>query len=226
MGYRWRIAARLRTLTLRAHLAMSNAGLLFSMTGLGLAALLLAGCDVSSNGSAREPKLRVCSGSGPCVTTVAGTGEFGNVDGPIATARFFFPHAVAIGPDSSIHVADYGNNNLTRAISGGTVTTPAKDGISFPFPPDRATDNAGNTYVADRYGNRILRIARDGTQSILAGTGLSGNDDGDAASATFSLPSGLAFDGKDSLYVADMGNRRIRRIRLSQGRRWRPSGSH
>lgn len=197
---------------------MSHARRFFSTAGVSLAVALAIGCGDASREQAQLTDLRVCKGGGPCVTTVAGTGEFGNVDGPIATARFYFPHAVAIAPDASIHVADYGNNNLTRAISGGRVTTPVNDTISFPFPPDRATDNAGNTYLADRYGNRILKLAQDGTQSVLAGTGLPGSDDGDAASATFSLPTGLAFDGKDSLYVADMGNRRIRRIHLRQGR--------
>lgn len=193
---------------------MSHARRFFRTAGASLAAVFAMSCGDSPREQARMPDLRVCKGEGPCVTTVAGTGEFGNVDGPIATARFYFPHSVAIAPDDSIHVADYGNNNRTRAISGGGVTTPVDDPISFPFPPDRATDNAGNTYVADRYGNRILKLAHDGTQSVFAGTGLPGSDDGDAASATFSLPTGLAFDGKDSLYVADMGNRRIRRIHL------------
>ncbi|HEX7891774.1 MAG TPA: hypothetical protein VF522_20660 [Ramlibacter sp.] len=192
------------------------------MAVIVLAAVLAAGCERLSTEQGGMPPERACSGGGPCVGTIAGTGEFGNTDGPIATARFFFPHSVAIAPDASIHVADYGNHNRTRAIAAGRVTTPVKDAVSFPFPPDRATDNAGNTYVADRYENRILKIAPDGTQSVLAGTGLPGSNDGDAASATFSFPTGVAFDGKDTLYVADMGNRRIRRIRL---KRAVPSGS-
>jgi hypothetical protein len=192
---------------------MPNPMLLSRIAGIALAALLAAGCERLSTQQAGIPPEGACRGAAPCVATVAGTGEFGNTDGPIATARFFFPHSVAIAPDASIHVADYGNNNLTRAIAAGQVTTP-KNAIAFPFPADRASDNVGNTYVADRYENRIVKIAPDGTQSVLAGTGRPGSDDGDAASATFSFPTGVVFDGKDTLYVADMGNRRIRRIRL------------
>ncbi|MGH6625357.1 MAG: hypothetical protein ACRECD_02235 [Burkholderiaceae bacterium] len=155
----------------------------------------------------------------PCVTTVAGTGEPGNVDGLPQAAQFWMPHAVAIDLDSNIHVADYGNNNLTRLISGDGVSTPSEDGIAFPHPANRATDTAGNTCVADTYGNRILKITPGGETSVLAGTGRGGNDDGDdegdAATATFSLPTGLAFDAQGALYVADMGNRKIRKIRLT-----------
>jgi hypothetical protein len=49
---------------------------------------------------------------------------------------------------------------------------------------------------------------------VLAGTGQSGDQDGDGASASFSLPAGLAIDALGVLYVADMGNRKIRRITL------------
>jgi hypothetical protein len=34
---------------------------------------------------------------------------------------FLLPHAVAIDTESNVHVADYGNNNLTRLISSGGV---------------------------------------------------------------------------------------------------------
>jgi sugar lactone lactonase YvrE len=75
-----------------------------------------------------------------------------------------------------------------------------------------AIDAAGNRYVADPYGNRILRIAADGQASTFAGTGVAGDADGDAATATFSMPSGVALGPDGALYVADMGNRKIRKI--------------
>jgi sugar lactone lactonase YvrE len=125
------------------------------------------------------------------------------------------PHSVVVDDQSNVHVGDYGNNNLTRLISQGSVSTPPEDTISFPFPEGVATDASGNQYVADSYGNRILKTTPAGETTVLAGTGQSGDADGDAATATFSMPTGLAFDGNGVLYVADMGNGKIRKITLT-----------
>lgn len=122
------------------------------------------------------------------------------------------PHSVAIDAASNIHVADYGNNNLTRLISRAGVTTPAEDPISFPHPANEATDSMGNRYVVDTYGNRILKVTVSGETTVFAGNGYSGDADGDASSATFSMPTGLVFDSEGALYIADMGNRKIRKI--------------
>ncbi|MCG2592918.1 hypothetical protein LZ009_09010 [Ramlibacter sp. XY19] len=83
--------------------------------------------------------------------------------------------------------------------------------FSFPY-ADAATDSAGNRYAADPYGNRILVTTPDGRTSVLAGTGSSGDEDGAAGAASFSMPTGLAFGADGALYVADMGNRKIRKI--------------
>jgi hypothetical protein len=173
-----------------------------------LSALLMTSCGGGSDTTA-------CSGGNPCVTTVAGTGQQGNVDGPLADARFSMPHSVVIDAQSNIHVADYGNNNLTRLISQGRVLTPPEDPIEFPQPADVATDAGGNSYIADTYENRILKVTPSGETTVIAGTGQSGGSDGDAATATFSMPTGLAFDAQGALYVADMGNRKIRKIEFS-----------
>jgi sugar lactone lactonase YvrE len=157
-------------------------------------------------------------GQGACVSTVAGSGEFGTADGPAMAARFFMPHSVAVDEMSQLHVADFGADNRTRLIAADTVTTLDDDAIDFPHPPDVAVDAAGNRYVADMYGNRILQVSADGTTSVLAGTGQHGDQDGDGASASFSLPSGVALDATGALYVADMGNRKIRKISLPPGR--------
>ena len=174
---------------------------------------LLAGCGGGADAPAQLQAARPC-GDGACVSTVAGSGEFGTLDGPAATAQFFMPHAVAVDASLQLHVADYGGSNQTRLVAGGLVFTLAEDPIDFPHPGDVATDAAGNSYQADLYGHRILKRTPDGKTSVLAGTGRSGDQDGDGASASFSLPAGLAMDALGALYVADMGNRKIRRITL------------
>lgn len=179
-----------------------------------LSALLMSSCG-GGGGESMPVAAKACDGGGACVSTLAGTGEHGNLDGATATAQFSMPHSVVIDAQSNVHVADYGNNNLTRLIAQGNVSTPSEDPIAFPHPQEVATDASGNRYVADRYGNRILKTTPAGETTVLAGTGQSGDSDGDAATASFSMPAGLAFDADGVLYVADMGNGKIRKITLN-----------
>jgi hypothetical protein len=181
--------------------------------GAGFSALLMSSCGGDS--PLPPQAAQACAVGSACVTTVAGTGEAGNVDGMAQAAQFWMPHSVAVDAESNVHVADYGNNNLTRLISNGSVSTPPEDPISFPLPANVATDAAGNKYVADTDGNRILKVTPTGETTVFAGTGQAGGEDGDASTATFSLPTGLAIDDHGELYVADMGNRKIRKITLT-----------
>lgn len=67
--------------------------------------------------------------------------------------------------------------------------------------------------VADT-GNHTLRLVEeDGQTSLLAG-GVGAQDyvDGDASTARFNAPEGLAMDASGAIYIADVGNHRIRKI--------------
>ena len=50
------------------------------------------------------------------VSTLAGRGTAGYLDGPAATAAFNYPTGVAVDGQGTVYVADY-NNNCIRAIS-------------------------------------------------------------------------------------------------------------
>ncbi|WP_432571689.1 fibronectin type III domain-containing protein [Kineococcus sp. SYSU DK005] len=79
--------------------------------------------------------------------------------------------------------------------------------------PDVAADSRGNVYVADQGHHRVLRIAPDGTRSVVAGTGRAGAPtEGPATASALNQPIGVDVDDQDNLYVADMGNRRVERI--------------
>src|SRR4051812_35566186 len=98
-----------------------------------LSAVLVASCGGDGTDAAAAPMAKACVAGSACVITVAGSGESGNVDGAADAAQFSMPHAVVIDAASNIHVADYGNSNLTRVIANGSVTTPAEDLVSFPI---------------------------------------------------------------------------------------------
>ncbi|CAK0852908.1 unnamed protein product [Prorocentrum cordatum] len=77
-------------------------------------------------------------------------------------------------------------------------------------------DDSGSLYVAEMAGHRIRRIDRAGRISTVAGTGSPGysgdHHGGVATSARLKCPCDLWGDGYGSLFVADMGNHRIRRV--------------
>jgi serine/threonine-protein kinase len=72
----------------------------------------------------------------------------------------------------------------------------------------------GTLYIADTGNNRIRRVDTDGTITTVAGTGEEGDhgDDGPATSAGLNAPQGIAFAPDSTLYIADTGNDRLRRI--------------
>jgi trimeric autotransporter adhesin len=84
-------------------------------------------------------------------------------------------------------------------------------------PEGIAIDKAGNIYVADAAANRVRIIAPDGTIQTFAGTGVAGfaGDGGPAAAAQLNQPYGLAFDIDGNLYIADLGNGRVRKISIA-----------
>ena len=77
-----------------------------------------------------------------------------------------------------------------------------------------AADRAGNIYLSDTDYHRIRRISAAGVVSTFAGTGVAGygGDGGPALSAQLNLPYGLAVDAAGYLYIADLGNQRVRRV--------------
>ena len=77
-----------------------------------------------------------------------------------------------------------------------------------------AADPQGNLYIADAANHRIRRVTPAGSITTFAGTGIAGfsGDGGPAAAAQLNSPYGLAFDGQGNLFVADLGNARVRRI--------------
>lgn len=77
-----------------------------------------------------------------------------------------------------------------------------------------AMDRVGNIYVSDANNHRVRKIAPNGIVHTIAGNGLAGfaGDGGPASAAQLNSPYGLAFDGYGNLYVADLGNARIRCI--------------
>jgi len=158
------------------------------------------------------------------VTTLAGDGIAGYVDGTGENSRFRGPTGIASDAVGNIYVADSGNHRIRKITPGGVVTTLAgnntyHNGIvngngvvaSFWNPTGVAVDSSGCIYVGDTYNHAIRKISTNGIVSTLAG-GTLGYNDGSLGVARFSQPSGVAVDSIGNIYVADSINRRIRKI--------------
>ncbi|PWU06152.1 MAG: hypothetical protein C5B51_12970 [Terriglobia bacterium] len=79
-----------------------------------------------------------------------------------------------------------------------------------------AADRFGNIYLSDTDNHRVRKVSASGIITVLAGTGSAGfsGDGGPAAGAALNYPYGLAVDLAGNVYVADLGNFRVRRIGL------------
>jgi sugar lactone lactonase YvrE len=157
------------------------------------------------------------------VTTLAGSGTAGAVNGTGTAASFYLPAGVAADRFGNVYVADTYNNRIRKIAPGGVVTTlagraspGAQDGpgatATFYYPEGVAVDGAGLVYVGDSNSNLIRKVALDGTVSTLAGSGDAGFADGQGAAASFDHPAGLAVDGAGNVYVADVYNNTIRKV--------------
>jgi len=87
---------------------------------------------------------------------------------------------------------------------GGAVPGAGTPGSSFSRPADVAWDAAGNIYVADGIGtnNRVAKFDRDGR--FIKHWGSTG-----AGPGQFAGVKAIAIDTRDTVYVADAGNKRI-----------------
>jgi N-acetylneuraminic acid mutarotase len=157
------------------------------------------------------------------VSTAAGNGQQGFSNGAIANASFNNPFDMVIDAAGNMYVADNGNHAVRKITPQGLVTTLAGNGTpgfangsgtnaQFNDIAGLAIDLSGNIIVADRGNHRIRSITPAGVVSTVAGTGVEGFADGDASTAQFAFPSGVAVDANNNIYVADRGNNRVRKI--------------
>jgi trimeric autotransporter adhesin len=77
-----------------------------------------------------------------------------------------------------------------------------------------AVDRLGNVYLSDTDHHRVRKVQANGIIVTVAGTGEAGfsGDGGAGSSAQLNLPYGLTADAAGNLYIADLGNNRVRRV--------------
>src|SRR6266849_8354761 len=150
------------------------------------------------------------------ISTIAGTGTFGYAgdQGPAATAKLNSPYGIAWDKQrNTVYVADTLNNRV-RTIYGGGIIRPL---VAAPLNQPRGLAINGDwLYIADTNNNVVRRFNLvTGSLTTVAGTGNAGYTDGVlATTALLRQPSGLAFDEKANLYIADTGNNVVRELAI------------
>jgi DNA-binding beta-propeller fold protein YncE len=144
------------------------------------------------------------------------------------------PFGVEVGRDGKLYVTEIENHRvLCVDLAAKKVTTVAGSGrrgysgdggpateATLDEPYEVRFDRRGNVFFVEMKNHLIRRVdARSGVISTIAGTGKPGfgGDGGPARNAMFNQPHSIALDGERYLYVADIGNHRIRRIDLARG---------
>jgi sugar lactone lactonase YvrE len=156
------------------------------------------------------------------VSTLAGSGTSGYVEGIGAAAEFKYPAGITMGTSGNIYVADSADDRIRTITPSGVVSTLAGNGSSgyadgtgltakFYSPHDVAVDSEGIVYVADMSNHRIRKITTPEGVSTLAGS-TRGYADGNGTAAKFDYPYGVAVNSEGTVYVADGSNHRIRKI--------------
>jgi sugar lactone lactonase YvrE len=146
------------------------------------------------------------------VSTVAGSGTAGYVDGPAATAQFNGPIGLAVSRDGDIYVADTYNDVIRMITIAGEVTTIAGGGTPgfadgeqkvalFDTPSGIVVVENSSLIVADTGNRRLRKISPEGSVSTLP---ISGEE--------LSGPVGLAFSHDHFLYVTELDRSRVVQI--------------
>jgi len=137
-----------------------------------------------------------------------------------------FPAGLAFDK-GNLYIADRNNHRIRKIDLNGIITTVAGTGkpgccndnglateAGLHFPSDVDIDLEGNLYISDRSNNRIRKVNSVGIITTIAGLGKPGysGDFGPAKEALLKYPFGISLDRKGSIFIADRGNNRVRKI--------------
>jgi len=92
------------------------------------------------------------------VSTLAGSGRDGLLDGPGAAAQFTAPLGIVVDGAGVVYVADSENHRIRKILPDGTVSTFAGIGGELSAPHGIAIDREGNFYVADTENHQIGKV--------------------------------------------------------------------
>ncbi len=179
-------------------------------------------CDQKNN------RIRRVSPGGT-MTTIVGSAlhQFFPPNAPATAGGLDWPSSIAVNDAGDLYLAELHSNRVARLDSAGRIQLVAGTGLPgagvdgpvatssrLSIPSHIIFDRIGNLLVTEQGSHRVRRIAPNGAISTVAGTGTPGfsGDGGRATAAQLSQPNATAVDAAGNIYIADMGNHRVRRV--------------
>jgi sugar lactone lactonase YvrE len=152
------------------------------------------------------------------VSTVAGKGTAGLVDGRATEAKFDGPIGIAVDSNDNIYVADTYNDSIRKITPSGQVSTVAgagrpgyADGLAtaalFDTPCALVVTVAGELIIADTGNNRLRKIKPDGQVTTLPVL-----FPPEVSPADLRKPLGLALSHDGFFYVSEPDRSRITQV--------------
>ncbi|HLY69646.1 MAG TPA: IPT/TIG domain-containing protein [Puia sp.] len=136
------------------------------------------------------------------VTTIAGNGIAGHVNGNVSAAEFNYPSDVVADANGNIYVTEYFGYDVRLISAGGVVSTIAGDTLAgfadgqgtaalFDGPTSLIRDNQGNIYVVDYLNQHLRKVTPSGMVTSVK---------------TIFDVFGLAIDTYNNIYMAAIGS--------------------
>ncbi|WP_263365803.1 NHL domain-containing protein [Edaphobacter bradus] len=138
------------------------------------------------------------------------------------------PSVILFDAQGNLYLAETANHSVRKVDTSGNITTVAGNGVQgfsgdggpatqaqLDSPQGLALDTSGHLYIADAHNSCIRRVdLATGLITTVAGGSTPGfdGDNGPAPGAHLNLPTALALDANQNLYIADTQNHRIRKI--------------
>ena len=136
------------------------------------------------------------------VTTIAGNGIAGHLNGNVSSAEFNYPSDVAADANGNIYVTEYFGYDVRLISAVGVVSTIAGDTLAgfadgqgstalFNGPTSLSLDNQGNIYVVDYLNQHLRKVTAAGIVTSVQ---------------TIFDVFGLAIDPNNNIYMAAIGS--------------------
>ena len=170
----------------------------------------------------------------PLGVMAGGPGRIDTVAGDGSSSGVGQPFGVELGPGGDLYICEVENHRVRRLrLKTGEMQVVAGTGqkgyrgdggpateAELNEPYEVRFDAAGNQFFVEMQNHVVRRVdGKTGIITTIAGTGQRGynGDEGEATSIQLSSPHSIALDGRDGLYIADIGNHRIRKVDLHRG---------
>ena len=167
----------------------------------------------------------------PGILKVTPNGNISTLVGTTTNAKYATPGqnatSIAVSPSGELYFSTYSmiykvdeKAGQLVHIAGSTAYNPSTNHIpakqaNLNHVISLAFDQQGTLYICEHGSHRVRKLDPNGTIINVAGTGNPGfsGDGGVATNAELRFPYGIQLDSKGNLYIADMYNHRVRKVR-------------